>query len=54
MNYCWKEEGLKESIEYAGERVNDIFVGVDVYGRGCFGGGQFNTDMVLVLLFPQN
>lgn len=47
LNYCWKEEGLKESIVYAGERVKDVFVGVDVYGRGCFGGGKFNTDMAL-------
>ncbi len=27
----------------AGERHRDVFVGIDVFGRGCFGGGGFNT-----------
>ena len=30
-------------MEEADDREFDIFVGVDVFGRGCFGGGGLNT-----------
>ena len=28
------------------ERRYDVYVGVDVFGRGCFGGGGWNTNKV--------
>ncbi len=31
----------------AGERILDVFVGIDVFGRNCFGGGGFNTAAAL-------
>lgn len=34
---------LLQSRINAGERHRDVFVGIDVFGRGCFGGGGFNT-----------
>lgn len=43
LNYGWKTESLIESKINAGERYQDVFVGIDVFGRGCFGGGGFNT-----------
>ncbi len=43
LNYTWKSEMLVESKINAGERYRDVFVGIDVFGRGCFGGGGFNT-----------
>ncbi|PVD38235.1 hypothetical protein C0Q70_00846 [Pomacea canaliculata] len=45
LNYCWKLEGLTASKEKAVEknRPYDVFVGIDVFGRGCPGGGGFNT-----------
>nr|CAD7455738.1 unnamed protein product [Timema tahoe] len=43
LNYCWTEINLKKSVENAGSRLIDVYVGVDVFGRGCFGGGGFNT-----------
>lgn len=43
LNYTWKAEFLLQSKINAGERDRDVFVGVDVFGRGCFGGGGFNT-----------
>nr|CAD7575587.1 unnamed protein product [Timema californicum] len=43
LNYCWTEVNLKKSVENAGTRRIDVYVGVDVFGRGCFGGGGFNT-----------
>ena len=28
------------------KRIHDVFVGVDVFGRGCYGGGGFETHKV--------
>ncbi|KAE9542762.1 hypothetical protein AGLY_002673 [Aphis glycines] len=38
LNYNWKEEDLVKSVANAGNRVIDVYVGVDVFGRNCFGG----------------
>lgn len=46
LNYTWKEGNLDRSLEEAGERATDVFVGVDVFGRGCLGGGGFNSIQV--------
>ncbi len=43
LNYTWKSEMLIQSKINAGKRYRDVFVGIDVFGRGCFGGGGFNT-----------
>ena len=32
-------------------RRTDIFVGVDVFGRGCLGGGGFQCDQVIICSF---
>ncbi len=47
LNYTWNEAKLKGSVQNAGERKNDVYVGVDVFGRNCFGGGGWNTNKVL-------
>ncbi|KAF6265409.1 glycosyl hydrolase family 85-domain-containing protein [Scenedesmus sp. NREL 46B-D3] len=47
LNYCWKPAALPETAAAAGARAHDVFVGVDVYGRGCFGGGGHNTHLAL-------
>jgi len=46
LNYTWKEEGLDESLAAAGARCHDVYVGVDVFGRNCYGGGGFNSHKV--------
>ncbi|XP_050304273.1 cytosolic endo-beta-N-acetylglucosaminidase [Anthonomus grandis grandis] len=43
LNYGWNEEKLKTSLKNAGTRAFDVFVGIDVFGRNMFGGGQFTT-----------
>ncbi|CAH1795243.1 unnamed protein product [Owenia fusiformis] len=45
LNYTWKQENLVQSAENAilKQRKNDVYVGVDVFGRGCPGGGGYNT-----------
>jgi len=39
---------LLQSKINAGERYRDVFVGIDVFGRGCFGDGGFNTCEVII------
>ena len=52
LNYFWKgEEELKGSISYSGnDRKKDVFVGIDIFGRGSYGGGGFNTCDALQLI----
>ncbi|XP_042913021.2 cytosolic endo-beta-N-acetylglucosaminidase [Parasteatoda tepidariorum] len=45
LNYNWTKDTLQKSVEMAGERKTDVFVGADVFGRGCPGGGGFSTDV---------
>lgn len=59
LNYTWSEKHLENSRAYlnqdqssfrdsdSGHCARDIFVGIDVFGRGCFGGGGFNTNQAL-------
>ena len=48
LNYTWNDNNLQRSRELAEQsgRPYDVYVGVDVYGRGCRGGGGFNTKEV--------
>lgn len=46
LNYNWNVVTLKNSIQFASSidrKVVDVYVGIDVFGRGCFGGGGWNT-----------
>ncbi|KAK3091343.1 hypothetical protein FSP39_019132 [Pinctada imbricata] len=45
LNYNWNDEKLFNSLSMAKgvDRSIDVFVGIDVFGRGCLGGGGFNT-----------
>lgn len=45
-NYSWSENELRASAMAAGERLTDVYVGIDVWGRNFYGGGQFNTQEV--------
>ena len=47
LNYNWSEAHLMRSVGAAGrDRQADVYVGVDVFGRGCFGGGGYNSKLV--------
>ncbi|KAL4720943.1 hypothetical protein ACJJTC_002835 [Scirpophaga incertulas] len=41
-NYSWSEEHVRSSSVLAGGRLTDLYIGLDVWGRNFFGGGQFN------------
>ncbi|XP_062936663.1 cytosolic endo-beta-N-acetylglucosaminidase isoform X2 [Cynocephalus volans] len=49
-NYNWREEHLERMLGQAGERVADVYVGVDVFARGNVVGGRFDTDKSLELI----
>ncbi|XP_038212048.1 uncharacterized protein LOC119832451 isoform X2 [Zerene cesonia] len=49
-NYSWREEDVSASAAVAGARRRDLFVGVDVWGRNFYGGGQFNTQEAVQLI----
>ncbi|KAK9913782.1 hypothetical protein M0R45_037591 [Rubus argutus] len=50
MNYTWKKNYPNLSAAVAGERKFDVYMGIDVFGRGTFGGGQWNTNGALDVL----
>ncbi|XP_071527867.1 uncharacterized protein ENGase isoform X2 [Panulirus ornatus] len=43
LNYTWTDDHLKRSRKAAGEQCNQVYVGLDVFGRNFFGGGKYNT-----------
>ncbi|CAG2100397.1 unnamed protein product [Medioppia subpectinata] len=49
LNYTWNETNLKTSYERAHQmrRNYDVFVGIDVFGRNCFGGGGLHTNLAV-------
>ncbi|CAF4953639.1 unnamed protein product [Pieris macdunnoughi] len=49
-NYSWREEDVASSVKEAGSRLTDLYVGIDVWGRNFYGGGQFNTQQAVRLV----
>jgi len=49
LNYTWTADQLDISAMNAGNRLQDVFVGIDVFGRGMIGGGGYNTKEALAL-----
>ncbi|CAL7935875.1 unnamed protein product [Xylocopa violacea] len=50
LNYNWTKSKLENSRTIAknyNRNVRDIYVGLDVWGRGCPGGGGFNSSYAL-------
>ncbi|KAE8669379.1 Cytosolic endo-beta-N-acetylglucosaminidase 2 [Hibiscus syriacus] len=46
-NYWWEDNYPKQSAEVAGDRKFDVYMGIDVFGRGTYGGGGWNTNVAL-------
>ncbi|XP_039838871.1 cytosolic endo-beta-N-acetylglucosaminidase 1-like isoform X2 [Panicum virgatum] len=49
-NYTWKKKDPQDSAAVAGDRKYDVYMGIDVFGRNTFGGGQWTTNVALDLL----
>ncbi|XP_057429460.1 cytosolic endo-beta-N-acetylglucosaminidase 1 isoform X2 [Lotus japonicus] len=50
VNYTWKENYPKLSAAVAMDRKFDVYMGIDVFGRNTYGGGQWNANVALDLL----
>ncbi|XP_024995721.1 cytosolic endo-beta-N-acetylglucosaminidase 1-like [Cynara cardunculus var. scolymus] len=50
MNYSWKEDYPRSSAAVAGNRKFDVYMGIDVFGRGTYGDGQWTTNVALDVL----
>ena len=48
LNYWWSVPGsLNDFVSAAGpKRQNDVYVGVDVFGRGTYEGGGYKSNAV--------
>ncbi|XP_058207318.1 cytosolic endo-beta-N-acetylglucosaminidase 1-like [Rhododendron vialii] len=54
LNYSWLEDYPKRSAAVAGDRKFDVYVGIDIFGRGTYGGGQWNTNVALDVIKSGN
>ncbi|KAF9596703.1 hypothetical protein IFM89_012902 [Coptis chinensis] len=50
VNYTWQEDYPKTSATAAGNRKFDVYMGIDVFGRNTYGGGQWTTNVALDVL----
>ncbi|KAG5558046.1 hypothetical protein RHGRI_008075 [Rhododendron griersonianum] len=50
----WLEDYPKRSAAVAGDRKFDVYVGIDIFGRGTYGGGQWNTNVALDVIKSGN
>lgn len=56
LNYGWNEKSLNNSVKFAEktQRIQDVYVGIDVFGRGCYGGGGMNSAVALKVIRKYN
>ncbi|KAI8924785.1 glycosyl hydrolase family 85-domain-containing protein [Entophlyctis helioformis] len=47
VNYTWDADYPAASAALAGDRVRDVYTGIDVWGRNTYGGGGFNAHKAL-------
>eukprot|EP00055_Hartaetosiga_balthica_P011644 m.53686 g.53686 ORF g.53686 m.53686 type:complete len:826 (+) comp7678_c0_seq1:157-2634(+) len=47
LNYTWSPLGMGRSKVTAKKRVNDVFVGIDAFGRNTYGGGKLSCSKAL-------
>ncbi|OWR52381.1 cytosolic endo-beta-N-acetylglucosaminidase isoform 1 [Danaus plexippus plexippus] len=52
-NYSWSASDVSSSVLEAGDRLTDLYIGIDVWGRNFYGGGQFNTQQAIQVAFHQ-
>jgi mannosyl-glycoprotein endo-beta-N-acetylglucosaminidase len=47
INYKWEEASAQDMARVAGARRAQVYLGIDVHGRGSFDGGGWNCDVAL-------
>ncbi|XP_030540409.1 cytosolic endo-beta-N-acetylglucosaminidase 1 [Rhodamnia argentea] len=50
VNYTWRENYPRLSAAVAGDRKYDVYMGIDVFGRNTYGGGQWKASVALDVL----
>lgn len=50
VNYTWQESYPRLSAAVAGDRKYDVYMGIDVFGRNTYGGGQWKASVALDVL----
>ncbi|KAI6670183.1 hypothetical protein NL676_005068 [Syzygium grande] len=50
VNYSWQENYPRLSATAAGDRKYDVYMGIDVFGRNTYGGGQWKANVALDVL----
>ncbi|TKY47580.1 Cytosolic endo-beta-N-acetylglucosaminidase 2 [Spatholobus suberectus] len=50
VNYTWKKDDPRLSAAVASDRKFDVYMGIDVFGRNTYGGGQWNVNVALDVL----
>ncbi|KAF8009735.1 hypothetical protein BT93_J0660 [Corymbia citriodora subsp. variegata] len=50
VNYTWRENYPRLSAAAAGDRKYDVYMGIDVFGRSTYGGGQWKANVALDVL----
>ncbi|KAM3956952.1 cytosolic endo-beta-N-acetylglucosaminidase [Aphomia sociella] len=50
-NYSWTKADVASSAQAAGDRLTDLYIGIDVWGRNFYGGGQFNTQQAIEVAY---
>ncbi|KAH9605106.1 hypothetical protein KSS87_022593 [Heliosperma pusillum] len=46
----WLEDNPRLSAKAAGDRKFDVYMGIDVFGRNTYGGGQWDTNIALEVI----
>ncbi|XP_002520781.3 cytosolic endo-beta-N-acetylglucosaminidase 1 [Ricinus communis] len=54
VNYTWKRNYPKLSADVAAGRKFDVYMGIDVFGRNTYGGGQWNVNAALEVIKNDN
>lgn len=47
INYTWKDSSPADVRAVAGERQHDVYMGIDAFGRGTFGGGGLDCKVAV-------
>ena len=53
LNYHWSDVALQDTRQLAGGRATDVYVGIDVFGRGVPGDGGWNCDFAMNMIRNQ-
>ncbi|KAI6656431.1 Cytosolic endo-beta-N-acetylglucosaminidase [Oopsacas minuta] len=50
LNYHWSDLALQDTKHLSGARATDVYVGIDVFGRGVPGDGGWNCDFAMKMI----